>query len=284
MLDKKGVTSTEAKRIANFLKEMVKDIDVQTSTLPIITSVAERGDKQLPLDNNERIDNWDKLLVTKGRYFALSAWLNEGIKLKDSMIQDERYKSFDTDTVEGLLPQVPPPAVPSLTEKDFYEILSIKERAEQLSAESLAAHIGGFIHNFDEIRNIFREYKPTTFKNISPTETVTVINTLLYDKDDMIEKVEELTSQHREANKLVNYYTAKYKEWVANKQREYQMQLDKYVDENREIHQANNALITKARAAFETAKTNRLEELAALKIVIPNDLQPIMDEVLEKLN
>lgn len=99
----------------------------------------------------------------------------------------------------------------------------------------------------------------------------------------MYKNVEELQARHREAEKLTNYYKAKHKEWAADKDREYQIDLDKWNSESHKISQENYRKIQSARAKFEVAKTTELERLAGLKIEIPNDLQDIVNEVLEKL-
>lgn len=288
MLGQQGLTSSEASRVANFLKEMVKAIDITTDNFAIVTSVAQRDGKELPLDTNIKVDGWKDLILAKARYYSLSAWLNEAIKLKDSKIMAERNKYFDISQVPNVsdeLEKFPPsPVRQSTTLPEFLRTLSIKEYAEYLKQQAIAAHVGTFIHNFDDIRAQLNNFQPTQFKNISNTETVTVSNTLLYSKDELLNGAEELFKEHREAEKILNSFLARHKEWVAQKEREYQIALDKYNTDVAVITRANNAVNQKYQSAFEIEKTDELKVLSALRIEIPHDLQPILDEVLEKLN
>ena len=61
MLEKTGLTSSEASHVANFIKEQVKNIDVTTSNFKVITQEGRREGNYLRLDSNEEIKNGDEL-------------------------------------------------------------------------------------------------------------------------------------------------------------------------------------------------------------------------------
>ena len=282
MLDKKGLTSSEASHIANFIKEQVKNIDVTTSNFKLITQEGRREGNYLRLDSNEEIKNWDELLLEKGKLFALSAWLKESIKYKEDQIKKIRSSSLDTSTLPKK--DVPkPPTNPDTSFEDFFLQLSIKEKAEYLLNESKAAHIGKFIHNFDEVRNVIDNFKPTEFVNISSTEVMTVRNTTLYDREELLGRVEKLQNTHRECEKVINYYKAKHKEWAAELDTKFQKNWKDYVEEVHMIEKENSMVGVKARADFEIERTRKLEVLKNLKITIPIEFQPILDEIYKKL-
>ena len=163
-------------------------------------------------------------------------------------------------------------------------ILNTKEKAEYLSNQSMAAHVGGFIHNFDNIRKTLDNFKPTTFDTISSSETLTVVNKLLYTKEELIEGTEELRKIHRDAEKIMNYYKGRAKDWADELSDQYQRDLEKYKNLYASTHKQNEAVVQKYKSEFEIEKTKKVKEIADLKIEIPKDLQPILDEVLEKLN
>ena len=282
MLDKKGLTSSEASHIANFIKEQVKNIDVTISNFKVITQEGRREGHYLRLDNNEEIKNWDELLLEKGKLFALSAWLKESIKYKEDQIKKIRSSSLDTSTLPKK--DVPkPPTKPDTSFEDFFLELSIKEKAEYLLNESRAAHIGKFIHNFDVVRNVIDNFKPTEFVNISGTEVMTVRNTMLYDREELLGRVEKLQNTHRECEKVINYYKAKHKEWAAELDTKFQKNWKDYVEEVHMIEKENSMVGVKARADFEIERTSKLEVLKNLKITIPIEFQPILDEIYKKL-
>ena len=282
MLDKTGLTSSEASHIANFIKEQVKNIDVTTSNFKVITQEGRRDGTYLRLDSNEEIKNWDDLLLEKGKLFALSAWLKESIKYKEDQIKKIRSSSLDTSTLPKK--DVPkPPTKLDTSFEDFFLELSIKEKAEYLLNESKASHIGKFIHNFDGVRNVLDNFKPTEFVNISSTEVMTVRNTMLYDREELLGRVEKLQNIHRECEKVINYYKAKYKEWAAELDTQFQKNWKNYAEEVHMIERENSMILVKARADFEIERTSKLEVLKNLKITIPIEFQPILDEIYKKL-
>ncbi len=282
MLDKKGLTSSEASHIANFIKEQVKNIDVTTSNFKVITQEGRRDDTYLRLDSHEEIKNWDNLLLEKGKLFALSAWLKESIKYKEEQIKKVRSSFLDVTTLPKI-EELEPPTRPSTSFEDFFLELSIKEKAEYLLNESRASHIGKFIHKFDEVRNVIDNFKPTEFVNISSTEVMTVRNTMLYDREELLGRVEKLQNIHRECEKVINYYKAKHKEWAAELETKFQKTWRNYIEETHMIAKENSAITRKAQADFEIERTNKLEVLKNLKITIPIEFQPILDEIYKKL-
>ena len=284
MLDKKGLTSSEASHIANFLKEQVKKIDITPQNFKVSTAIGIRGTAEMSLDSNTAIQDWKELLLKKGEYYSLSAWLKEAIKHKEWLLLDARTNYFDSSSVTGTKELPPFPTQKSKEWENFFRTeLSIKEQAEYLAQESRASHVGGFIHNFDTVRQKIDNFVPTSFHALSETETMTVSNTLLYNTEELYQNVEELQGIHREAEKVVNYWKAKHKEWIADQDRAYQNTLAEYRRNVSTITAENNSLIQKEQSEFEKNKTSKIEEIAALRIVIPIALQHILDEAYEKL-
>lgn len=283
MLGPKGLTQTEATRVANFIKEQVKNIDITVEKFAVITETAVRDGENLPLDSVKAIEDWKNLLLEKAKLYSLSAWLKEGVKLKESFIALENCESFCEETVEGLkdLPKGPVKKESEL--KNFLNTLTTKEVNEYYENETIVSHVGKFIHNFDTIRNQIDNYEPTTFKKISPTETVTVKRKLVYDKTVLLNDVVELTSVHREAEKKVNYYHSKFEDFKRENLRNYLNEKAKYDSECSVINNENNALIKKALNKFEKEKIATLKELKDLKIVIPNEQQELLNSLLDKL-
>lgn len=283
MLGKKGITSAEASRITNFLKELVKGNDVSIETFKVTTSSALREGEVFKLDNNEKNDSWVADLLQKARYYSLSAWLMEAVRLKEALIKQKRNSHFDSSTLT-LLPYPTAPVAQSTDLTVFLITLNIKELEEYYSNESVASHVGKFIHGFDAVRKNINDFKPTTFKEVSPTETITVTNEMLYTEEELLNGLEKLQATHRDAEKILNHYLAKHKLWEADKLREYQTAYAKYTRDVSTVTASNNATVQAASSEFEIQKTKELTELYDLKIVIPNELQDIYDMVLAKLD
>jgi hypothetical protein len=241
--------------------------------------------QQLPMDNNVKIDNWAGILVERAKLYGLSAWLMEAVKLKDATFVTKSKEQFDMSTIPESLQAYPNhPVRPDVSFAAYFQTLTVKEQAEYLYQESIASHIGKFIHNFDTIRVKLDTYQPTTFSAISTSETITLTHRELYDKTELLSDVESLQGQHRIAEKAVNFVVAKHKEWVADQDRAYQIAMDKYQSEYSTVSASNNALIQKYRTEFENNKTTELQEIKNLKIVIPTALQATVDLVKGKLD
>lgn len=283
MLDTKGLTSSEASHIANFLKEQVKGIDITVENFKVITSQGKRDNDWLPIDTNKAVEDLKGSLLKKAEYFSLSAWLREAIKYKDNKINEAIAETFDNSNVEGLKPYPKAVATVDTSWSKFFEHLDIKAQSEYLTQEAIASHIGSFIHRFDVVRSKIDNYLPTDFVKLSNTETMTVKNTLLYDTDELLREVESLQSIHREAEKTINFYKAKHKEWVAIEERTYQILLAEHASETATVRVENTAILRKYQSDFEIQKTNKIEQLAQSKIVIPQSMQATLDNVYKKL-
>lgn len=284
MLGKQGINISEASRITNFIKELVKGIDVTVDNFKIISSTTKRDGEELKMDTVEKIDDWKGSILKKSKYYSLSAWLMEGVKHRESLIAKRRGENFDQTKVEGLEPLPEQPVKPPTDLNTYLHTLNVKELATYYTNEALASHVGKFIHNFDTLRGKLERFEPVTFQKVNERETLTVKNTLVYNTEELLGDVESLISTHRDAEKVTNKVKANHKDFIAETERTYLTERTKWTLEYNNVFQKNNAKIQAEMNEYEIQKTKELQELSTLKIVIPKELQPIMDEVLEKLN
>ena len=163
-----------------------------------------------------------------------------------------------------------------------YNVMSEEDLAIYLTADARATHIGKFIHNFDEIRSQFDNFKPTTFRR-EGDKVITVTNKPLYGKDDVLAKVETLTAQHSTQDKLCNAYKASHKAWEADQKLKRASEERLFQDELRKIDRYNDEIISKHKTEFEKEKIQELENIRAMKIVIPKQYKALFDEVSAKL-
>lgn len=284
MLGLKGLTLSEASHIANFLKEMVKSIDITPNDFEISTSSYRENGSIYDLDSNKKLENWNDSILLKAKYYSLSAWLNEAIKQKEEICKAIADECFSKNGLVGLMEDIPQPRAKD-TSFEYYKFneLSDKELAEFLIAETKAVHIGKFIHSFDVIRDKFKSFKPTTFRNISDDKVITVSNSLLYNEEDLVESVESLTTLHREAEKIVNNCIASHKRWEADVKIAYQVEINEYINERSEVETHNRTVISKETSLFDAKKIKSLEMARALKIEIPEEFKETLDLVYSKL-
>lgn len=268
-----GLTSSEANHVTNVTKELVKDLNVER--LALSTSVIKKDGESLRLDENQRKDNWVANIKRVGELFALSAWLKSGIKLKEEMLNEQSRRTVEP-VARPDFPSYPDSIDTSFP--TFLNSLSVKEHNDYLSSEAIAAHIGKFIHNFDAVRKASEEFRPTIFQEIK-NEVVVIQNTRLYTQEELSEGFFELQKSHREAERVVNNYKAKHKEWVKNLEDEYYVAYQKVADIHRTLTAEYNAEMQKATLALEADKREKKKEISNLKIVIPTALQETLDFV-----
>lgn len=285
MLGAEGISSSEASRIANLIKELVKGLDVTTSNFQIQTSYFKEDGNDHRLDMNKKIENWNENLIQKGDYFALSAWLKEAVKVKEDLCKKIIAKVFNvSDYTAELKPYIKNELETFVLDFDYYKynVMSEEDLAIYLTADARATHIGKFIHNFDEIRSQFDNFKPTIFRR-EGDKVITVSNRPLYDKDEVLTKVETLTAQHSTQDKLCNAYKASYKAWEADQKLKRASEERLFQDELRKIDRYNDEVISKYKTDFEKEKIQKLEEVRALKIIVPKQYKTLFDEVSAKL-
>ena len=285
MLGAEGISSSEASRIANLIKELVKGLDVTTSNFKIQSSYFREEGNTHRLDTNEKIENWNENILKKGDYFALSAWLKEAVKVKEDLCKDVLKKGFNVSDYSDEYKHYPKNELETF-DLDFdyykYNVMSEEDLAIYLTADARATHIGKFIHNFDEIRSQFDNFKPTTFRR-EGDKVITVTNKPLYGKDDVLAKVETLTAQHSTQDKLCNAYKASHKAWEADQKLKRASEERLFQDELRKIDRYNDEIISKHKTEFEKEKIQELENIRAMKIVIPKQYKALFDEVSAKL-
>lgn len=273
ILGTQGLTSTEANHVTNVVKELVKRMDVtklslQTSSVLIENSILK------PLDENEKNPEWVSDIIKVGELFALSAWLKTGVKYKEELLTKQSLR-----TVKLVHPALADfPQTPDTSIESYFLSLGVKEYNEYLSAESVAAHIGKFIHNFDSTLQASENFKPTDFAQMNGV-VHTIQNERLYTKVELKEGFFDLQKEHREAEKTVNLYKARHKEWQKKL-------LDEHSKEVQAINESNMVLTReamntnqKASLDLENDKRDKKKEISALKIVIPHALQETLNYV-----
>lgn len=273
ILGVQGLTSSEANHVTNIVKELVKGLD--SATLVIASTSVEKNGIWHKMDENAKKDTWVEDIKRVGELYALSAWLKSGIKLKEDMLNNvNRIQPVNVDTPEYL----PMPVEKATSFETYVLTLNTKEYNEYLANEAVAAHVGKFVHSFDKIRNQSDNFQPAELKEFK-NELVMLKHTRLYTKEELEAGFFELQKIHREAEKIVNSYKAKHKEWVKTVQDEYTKEAQHVMSENNKLRIAHTDALYQAAQEAETKKREERKTISNLKILIPNALQETLDFV-----
>ncbi len=278
----KGLTSTSANHVANLAKEMIRNLTSEMAELQFYsTDVALIGDTNTNRLVNGVDDEAVKGVVDKlfriAKAKSLIAWLREGIKAKEALIEETESLSLeDFAKKEGIrLEEEPKPKAP-MTEDEYIGTLSLKERCRYYEVETLAAVLGKEIHPGGS----FAEARDSLLKKLERPHSVSGEgrDTLIYSYSASVDTktVEDvyfrLQKLYREAQADVNTDKHECKKAVTEtniaRNAEFVAKLNDWTN--------NRKLLDSKRMEYVK---RRVRDLGEMKIVIPESLQEIYEEV-----
>jgi len=281
-LGNQGLSQSEANHTANIAKEIADDINNEISGMSLFKKTLHDKFGKVPYNTVSVVGDLPKKCLEEGNIYALSAWLREGIKAKAAMIQAIKLANVeDLGFSVGEAPdRTPLHRLP--VEAEMIDLLSISERAEYLSVEARAAHIGKKIHPNGLIpswREQLAKTPPVSFiqgeKDYMRVESEPVIksseiNDLFY----MLQK------EHREVESRLNYYKAKLHNM-------FNAETVRVQGLNAKLSHEHNTLALAWRGQFEVAcqqaeakRAEMMKEASDLKVIVPESLQKTLDYVL----
>ena len=288
-----GMTSTSAQHVSAMANVMVQDIKQHIMGLRLYEkSIRVIGDAEVTVEtvNNTLPEIADSVKrICKAN--ALIAWLREAVKERE---QAQKYVSDmsldDWMKKQGIeKPAVPqPPQMPRINFQDYNTILdtglTVKEYNRFVELNSALAVYGEMIHEKGlltrqkaELARIMQN--PTEVKESGRDTIITTYKVDVNISADIDNLYTELQSEYRKmqaekngieakfSNLAMDYQTRKMDEWKAAK-----------AQYDRDLQKVNSELVG-IQTQMNDWKKQRLEELAALKIIIPDALKPLYKEL-----
>ena len=284
-----GMTSTSAQHVSAMANVMVQDVKQHIMGLRLYEkSIRVIGDVECKVEEvNNTLPEISEGVKQICKANALIAWLREAVKEREKAQQYVQDMTLDKwMELEGIeKPTSPqPPMMPKINFQDYNTILdtglSVKEYNRFVELNSALAVYGEMIHE----KGLLTRQKSELARIMqNPTEVKesgrdTIITTYKVDVNigvDLDKLYTELQSEYRKlqaekngieakfSNMAMAYQTRKMEEWKAAKS-----QYD------RDLTRVNSELVG-IQTRMQEWKKQRLEELAALKIIIPNDLKAL---------
>ena len=227
-LNKSGLSLSQAQSISNLCNQRASEINniLQgiNNSHETVTLDGEVYDLVKPKPLPKDILN---LLKEKAALHGLQAFLMENINAKaDSLkaIQNETYKTSHEYPTKPTL--VIPEKLPMVTEEYGWEQLTAEELAEYWEAEAYASHIGQFIHKDGQLTKLRADLvSAPTFKTYSHKLEAGIRELPIkivehHTSEQLLGIHEELADVHRKYEQRVNYFKAKVKNIVADKNTE----------------------------------------------------------------
>nr|WP_314558849.1 hypothetical protein [uncultured Capnocytophaga sp.] len=269
-----GLTSSEANYVCERIKERLKPIQDLVSSIETHTSSID-GE---PLDTFTKVDNIGAKLSEIGALYAISAYLRTAIKEKEMRLEivnrklneviakaEEEVKPIDYEPLHHLR---------DVTIDDYLKTLSVEAVVRYKEAEAKAAHIGKYIHSFDEIRTKLTKKELISFREVGE-QVFKVKNIPLYNLAELQQLQEQLLAEHREYESEVNYYKAQFRTYQNNCKLQYEQEHQRLLQERQNQ--------VKALVVEKTAELTKLKEkIASYRIIVPNDYKNTIEALLKK--
>ncbi len=269
-----GLTSSEANYVCERIKERLKPIQDLVSSIETHTSSID-GEA---LDTFTKVDDIGGKLSEIGALYAISAYLRTAIKEKETRLEivnkklneviakaEEEVKPIDYEPLHRLR---------DVSIDDYLKTLSVEAVVRYKEAEAKAAHIGKYIHSFDEVRTKLTKKELISFKEVGE-QVFKVKNTPLYNLAELQQLQEQLLAEHREYESEVNYYKAQFRTYQNNCKLQYEQEHQRLLQERQNQ--------VKALVVEKTAELTKLKEkIANYRIIVPNDYKITIEALLKK--
>lgn len=301
---KDGISSSQANHVCNLVKEHNKVVAAELDQAAAYSETMAYGNQTIFLKNPATVD-FAKLAVKEGELYALSAWLREAIKARETLLTYYRNCPITVFAEFYSWPNGEAPAVPrqnavpvpvKATEADILETFSIKDLSEYWALEAKAAHIGKRIHKGGIIAQVREDLiadkqKITSFQKVDDKSYV-VTYAPLYSLNQTNQVFNDLQKLHREYESRLNWYKARIQNGIseldAERQGKYKAELDKEAARYREEAKVYHDLMTGMQnsnialsAENEQKRALKLREISAWKIAIPDDLKSVYQQFAE---
>lgn len=297
-LSTKGLSMSQAQSISNMCHQRAQEI---TRSLSAVNNTS----RTLKIDDDTYTQqegvvmpaNVVDIILEKAGLHACQGFLMEAIKAKDAKIQEVRERTFRynipaPEYKEAVGFQV----LDRVDERWGWAQLTDAEYNEYLEKDSLAAHVGQFIHKggkLDTLRDELPRINGLDWITIKTGEKTPVKVTKHHTSEQLLELHEELANLHRELEQRVNYYKAKVKNLVtlenARRATENARMGSEYAraqaildDEYKIAKEEWRGAAGIALQQFEQERELEIKEVAALRINVDPRFQTIVDMFLVK--
>lgn len=279
---KNGVTSTSANYVANVAKELIRAEQADLDNVDFITTnmctaaINSMHTIKTGCDEAELLALPQKI-ERIAQMKSLIGWLREGIKAKEQMLRDVQ-NMCDSNVLKkiGYEKQERRAYLTEYTEDEYIETLPEQEQRTIQLLNTKAAIYGKAIHDNGPVgkarqRVIDCKHAPAVIERTMGTLTIAEnAPTVAVEKVD--EVYFELQDKYRTVQKELNSHLFKIKDEL------HHLNLD-ITAYNTDVQKENDAADKAERDAIMTWRKKESKRIADLKIVIPQELRALYDEV-----
>lgn len=287
-----GLTSTSGQYYCNIAKELQEAAAERLNNLKFVDySIAVIGNdnKQPMVVGNKDLNFIEVDLQLQSSMFAFCAWVREAIKEKERLQNEIDWMNLDSwikqQGITTLSMPVSPDEPEDVEEQDVINSWDINKRTKYLRLETFAAHYGKIIHPNGAYSKARKDAhvavnNPIT-KEGSGRDMVLYYSEPSVSIQDIDSKFLEIQNQYREYEKELNQMKAEIKDTVNEWTRAAYSEYEKLQEEWKVLTKEYQAERLDLSAKFSVWKTNELEKISKLKIVIPDSLKDTFKLILE---
>lgn len=287
-----GLTSTSGQYYCNIAKELQEAAAERLNNLKFVDySIAVIGsdNKQPMVVGNKDLNFIEVDLQLQSSMFAFCAWVREAIKEKERLQNEIDWMNLDSwikqQGITTLSMPVSPDEPEDVEEQDVINSWDINKRTKYLKLETFAAHYGKLIHPNGAYSKARKDAhvavnNPIT-KEGSGRDMILYYSEPSVSIQDIDSKFLEIQNQYREYEKELNQMKAEIKDTVNEWTRAAYSEYEKLQEEWKVLKSEYQAERLDLSAKFSVWKTNELEKISKLKIVIPNSLKDTFKLILE---
>lgn len=287
-----GLTSTSANHISNLSKEMYQQLEKELANVRFYNkymTLIGTNTKDVICEGRNTVSDFNEKLDRVAKLKSLIAWFREAISAKARIIREAENFSYEDFGIE--LPEPPvdePPVKPTyLTEDDVIGTWGIKQRNRYYYLETLCAQYGKFIHPDGTFSNAREELydrlnNPRTVSG-NGRDTIVYVYEPSINTEEVESKFMELQNKHREFQAELNSMKHEIEQALDEDKRTKNLEYETAYNNYRIKYQAecdNFRHTMEAKAAeLKSLKQTALQTVQALKIVIPDSLKAVYEEV-----
>lgn len=279
-----GLSATSADFIANLAKEMLRKDESKIAGINFVCEQISpfnnpvKSEITIGMEEDE-VRNIPVIMERIVRLKSLIAWLREAIKAKDRLLKDvENMSIYREEWAKMGFEEAPDPpeGYTLVTKDDYLSKLSVADRSKMFKLQTKAAVLGKILHKEGPLE-VARERLYGIMTKPREMASQGVNNILHYyepsvDSDVVDEVYFKLTKEYREAQAGLNAYLHEID--TAVKQFDID-QAARYARESEEYEKKTRLL----NAQLEAWKKKEAKRIGRLKIIIPNSLRDIYEEV-----
>ncbi len=280
-----GLSSTSADFIANLAKEMLRKDESKIAGInfvceqisPLNNPVKSEVNIGMEEDEVRKIPAIMERII---RLKSLIAWLREAIKAKERMLKEVEDmtvggKGWD-ELGLGEEPDLPMAVWKVMTKEDYMATLNMAGRSKMYSLQTKAAVLGKILHK-DGPLEAARERLYSIMTKPREIDPKSISNIIHYyepsvDSDVVDEVYFKLTAEYREAQAGLNAYLHDMETTI----RQYDIDNSTKSLQETEEYDRKITLLEKKLTAWKKEESRRIGKL---KIIIPNSLRAIYEEV-----